>query len=349
MSSRKRGLSPFRISASTLRDVKLFRPIATALLVALAISGTSTARAGTSGDCQGAPEARDVGPAGAPLLWRVDGHAPAYLFGTIHVPDARVLQLSAPVDTALAEAAALYTEIPMDLTTQLALSDRVTLPHDERLQDVIGDALYRRLTNRIQATLSGDQVSEIAATTLLTLLDRLKPWAALAQLALLDYLPDLAAGRQPLDAVLYARARAAGKEVAGLETVDEQVAAFDRFTNAEQIAMLHAALDELDRARRMRTTPARELVDAYLAGNLDRLNELLMDTPSDPKLARKFHDVMLVTRNRRMAERIAAIRRADPSNVQFFAVGALHLAGSEGIPALLCHEGFRVTRVRRDE
>ncbi|MPZ17497.1 MAG: hypothetical protein GEV06_06250 [Luteitalea sp.] len=319
--------------------VRLLVSTATAVLLALTIALTGAAPQ-PKGDAADRPAASD------PLLWRVDGRAPAYLFGTIHVPDARVLQLPVPVDDALAEASALYTEIPMDLTTRLTLNDRVTLPPHQRLQDILGEALHTRLLKTFQTAMSDAAVPDATADALETMLDRLKPWAALGQVALLDYLPELAAGRQPLDAVLYARAHADGKQVAALETVDEQVAAFDRFTHAEQTAMLRAALDELDRARQTHTTPAEELVEAYLAGNLHQLNELLMDTATDVALARKFHDVMLVSRNRRMAERIAAIRRAEPSTVHFFAVGALHLSGPEGIPALLRDARFRVTRIK---
>ncbi|MGH9161113.1 MAG: TraB/GumN family protein [Vicinamibacteraceae bacterium] len=319
--------------------MRFFVSTATAILVALAIAGTSAAPQ-PSGEAAGRRAARNL------LLWRVDGPASAYLFGTIHVPDARVLQLPARVDDALAEASAVYTEIPMDLNTRLALTDHVTLPPHQRLEDILGTTLHARLLKTFETALSDAPVPDATATALETMLERLKPWAALGQLALLDYLPELAAGRQPLDALLYARAEADGKRVAGLETVDEQVAAFDRFTRAEQVAMLRAALDELDRARERHTTPARALVEAYLDGDLDDLNALLMDTAADAALARKFQDVMLVSRNRRMAERIGAIRHAEPSTVHFFAVGALHLFGPNGIPALLCDAGFRVTRLR---
>lgn len=323
--------------------MRLFVSTPTAILLALTIAGTSAAPHPAS------EAARDRRATGDPLLWRVDGPAPAYLFGTIHVPDARVLQLPAPVDEALAEARALYTEIPMDLTTRLALTDRVTLPPGQRLEDILGTPLYARLLATFQNALRDTTVPDTTAAALEATLEHLKPWAVLGQVALLDYLPELAAGRQPLDALLYVRAQKNGKRVASLETLDEQVAAFERFTHAEQVAMLRAALDELDRARHRRTTPARALVDAYLAGNLDQLNALLMETATDAALTRKFQDVMLVSRNRRMAERISAIRRAEPSTVHFFAVGALHLSGPDGIPALLCEDGFRVRRIKNSD
>ena len=46
------------------------------------------------------------------LLWRVskEGTAPSYVFGTIHVPDPRVLDLPDPVSMALARSRRYYME-----------------------------------------------------------------------------------------------------------------------------------------------------------------------------------------------------------------------------------------------
>ena len=62
------------------------------------------------------------------------------------------------------------------------------------------------------------------------LLNRMKPWAAMTQLSLLEFLPDMMAGRQPLDTMLWDRGEKAGKEVGALETIDEQLAVFDQFS-----------------------------------------------------------------------------------------------------------------------
>src|SRR5207342_2533776 len=92
-------------------------------------------------------------------------------------------------------------------------------------------------------------------------LARLRPWAATSQIALLEFLPDLKAGRHPLDATLYDIAAKAGKEVGGLETVDEQIAIFDAFSTQEQVRMLASALDGLDKARSAGTNSyARQMV-----------------------------------------------------------------------------------------
>ena len=78
------------------------------------------------------------------------------------------------------------------------------------------------------------------------MLGSMKPWAAMSQVELLEFLPDITAGREPLDAMLYSMAEKAGKALGALETVDEQVAVFDAFTREEQVRMLVSALDDIE-------------------------------------------------------------------------------------------------------
>ena len=59
-----------------------------------------------------------------------------------------------------------------------------------------------------------------------------------SQLQSLDYAMDLQMGKKALDAVVYDRAKNAGKEVGGLETVQEQVGVFNSLTEEEQAKYL---------------------------------------------------------------------------------------------------------------
>ena len=182
--------------------------------------------------------------------------------------------------------------IPLDTARQAELAAALLLPEGQRLRAIVGDALFARLEARVRAALipAAPEVAPLVAS----MLDRLKPWAALAQLATLEYLPDLLAGRTSLDAQLYADAVAAGKKVGGLETVAEQASTFDAFSPQEQATLLDEALRELE-------TPAgptgAQLVEWYLEGNGDKLASALSQGSRDVALARKFEAEVLVKRN----------------------------------------------------
>ena len=91
------------------------------------------------------------------------------------------------------------------------------------------------------------------------LFQRMKPWAAMSQLSLLEFLPEMMAGKQPLDSMLYAKAQSDGKKVGALETPDEQIAVFESFTHAraDPHARADAGRDRAGQARRAGPRPRR--------------------------------------------------------------------------------------------
>ena len=138
----------------------------------------------------------------------------------------------------------------------------------------------------------------------------MKPWAAMSQLSLLEFLPEIMAGKQPLDAMLYARAQAEGKTVGALETPDEQIAVFESFSVGEQTRMLELTLDEIERVKPGGRTQTQELIDAYLSGDMaSRLGVMDDAMAGDRALMARFQDIAITRRNTHMTERILALRR----------------------------------------
>ena len=76
-------------------------------LLLLCLAGVTSTRAQTG-------DGASVRPTEKPFLWRVDGPAPSYLYGTVHVPDQRVLELPQVVRRALEAADVFNAEIPLD-------------------------------------------------------------------------------------------------------------------------------------------------------------------------------------------------------------------------------------------
>jgi uncharacterized protein len=306
---------------------------------ALAAAGDRTAASATA-----APETGPAAAGKAPFLWRVEGRTPTYLFGTIHVPDDRVLALAPSVTKAFAESTAVYTEIPMDSGTQMGIMGKVMLPEGTQLSDVIGERLYKRMTAAAEKTL-GAAHSGLGAM-LGPLFQRMKPWAAMSQLSLLEFLPEMMAGKQPLDAMLYARAQSEGKTVGALETPDEQIAVFESFTDREQTRMLELTLEEIERVKPGDRTQTQQLIDAYLSGDMSVVSQVMEEAMAgDAALMARFQDIAITKRNNHMTERILALRRQQPSTVFFIAVGTAHYAGPTGIVAQLQKAGLKVARV----
>lgn len=273
-----------------------------------------------------------------PFLWKIEGPGkPSWLFGTIHLQRPDVATPPAAVRAALDEADAVYTEIPLDAATMLALAPQMLLPAGQSLDAILGPALtaaYEKELRRISPALT------------LAPLAHLKPWAAAATLLELEDQLKYP-GVPALDMALFRRAEHAGKETGGLETPAEQLAIFDDLSPGEQAAMVRDTIAQIRAIREGGRSPSDLLAGLYLAGDLDalvaELNKLDF-VGEDPELAAKLLDRLLVRRNATMVRRIVEKLRAHPEETCFFAVGAAHLQGDAGLLAALEKAGYRVSR-----
>ncbi len=271
-----------------------------------------------------------------PLLWKIEGATPSYVFGTIHLPDPRLLDWPPSLSEAFEQADVLYTEIPLDLMTQTKAMQAMMLPGEETLQDHLPQDLYRRLAAYVEK--HGQTI---------VFLNKWKIWAATVQLALLDHLEAMTR-YDPLDLALYKKAMLAGAETDALETVQEQIAVFEGFTKQQQIDLLRDSLDQMEQADAEGLGPSEAMLLAYLSGDESELLQTMHESlgSSDPT-SDEFYDRLITTRNHRMAERILAKMASRAGKVHFFAVGAGHTVGEEGVVALLRKAGLTVTRIGR--
>lgn len=240
------------------------------------------------------------------LLWKVerDGKV-SHMFGTIHLPDPRVTELPGPVEQVFSAARTVVVEVAMDQTGMMEMATRMLLPDGVELSDRLPEGLYRK-------TLSA--AAELGYPELA--IKRMEPWAVMLSLSV----PPTT--KPVLDQIIYARAGEAGKEVIGLETVEEQIAVFSEMPNEDQVTLLRHAVEQ---TARLEEEMAR-MTTAYLARDIEALSRQHRTTlESLPgALAERFNRSLLIERDARMAERLAPILEAGDA---FVAVGALHLPG----------------------
>jgi len=260
------------------------------------------------------------------LLWEVSGEGAehAYLFGTIHSEDSDVLQLAGPVQQAFEASQAVVLEMLLDVDAMMYSSTAMLMMDGRSLSSIVGQPLFSRISRAIQSR----GIPEVV-------LDRMQPWAAAVTLSM----PAPETG-QVLDAMLYKNALQQGKQVYGLETVQEQLHVFESMSEADQIALLKDAVENFSDIDAMHA----ELLVAYKQRDLNGLmaiSEASMQQ-GDQRLADEFRQHLIVDRNHRMAERM---RKYLQQGKAFIAVGALHLPGEEGLLNLLEQQGYTVRRV----
>lgn len=276
-------------------------------------------------------------PEAAPLLWRIEGRTNSWLLGTIHLNDPAVARLVPPVADAIAKSDAVLCEVKMDPLTMVGAAMRM-FSDGKALSETLPDDLQKGVNTELQ---------RISPALSLTAFDQMHVWALAMTLSVLEDQMKHAGGK-PLDLLIYEAAVAQRKEAGGLETIDEQLGVMEKFTPAEQLAMLRSTLDGLADARKRGRSPVAELRDAYLTGNLAVVHRTMnewMAMTKDKQVEKLFLDNLLHKRNRLMVERVVQKLKAAPGKAHFFAVGAAHLYGEDGLVAQLRKAGYQVRQV----
>jgi uncharacterized protein YbaP (TraB family) len=275
--------------------------------------------------CQALLGAPSMGPARG-LLWEISrpGTEPAYLFGTVHSEDPGVITLAPAVQRAFTGSRQVVLEVNLGADAMASGAAAMLMTDGRSLEQIIG----RELFAQVAADLRTRGIPEAVA-------ERMKPWAAATALSM----PAPETGRV-LDVVLFERAQQAGKRVHGLETIAEQLAVFDGLSLDDQVALLQDAVKQFAGLDAM----LAELLAAYKRQDLAAMlsiNESALAS-GDPRLAQEFRRRLIIDRNHRMAERMEPYLRQGGA---FIAVGALHLAGAQGLIRLLEQQGYTVRAV----
>lgn len=277
----------------------------------------------------------------ATYLFKIEkqGFKPSYLFGTIHLPDPRVTDLPVSVDDAFSASEAVYTEIPMEPRDMLLAAQKMMLPPGKTLADVVPPETLARMQEELAAIHPDLNLAPYMS---------LKIWAA-GSFLLMTETQLKHPGVSAMDISFYMQGKKRGMRVGGLEKPEEQLAVFDSFSEEEQIELLDSMLAYMKQMREEKRNYTDEIIDAYLSGDLEKLEELMTTyEDQDVELQKKFEKLFIINRNHLMAERMQMRLTANPKEQAFFAVGAAHLYGKEGIPELLRKDGFTVTRVQPD-
>ena len=261
------------------------------------------------------------------LLWKIEkiNTQPSYVFGTIHLDDARVTDLPAPVKKTFAYCKSFTMEMIIDEESTLKFVTSMVLDDGSDLKVLLGEPLYTKTT---------EVMSEYGMSSEVTA--RIKPWA----LMLTMILPKEQQG-VIVDNVLYQQALQQHKSVHQLESVEEQIAVFDGLPMEVQVSLLKQTVDHHNLIPGL----VEKSIQAYLKrdiGAMWEINNSMMEDEADKNLNETFLQRVLYDRNTRMAERM------QPRLAQggaFIAVGALHLYGEKGVLSLLQSRGYQVTRM----
>jgi uncharacterized protein YbaP (TraB family) len=258
-------------------------------------------------------------------VWALKGtHNTVYLAGSVHLLKKEDTSLPPSFERAYASAKTLVMEVDIDdvdsPAAQALVLQKGMFADGSTLRDSIGAARFDRVAaeaQRLGLPIEG--------------LQQFEPWAVALTLTQLEYLqlgfdPDEGVERQ-----LGRRAHADGKQIQGLETLEQQIDILASLSKEDQAAFLEQTVTEMHDADR----ETQEILAAWRSGNAAKLAALMSrDFQSFPSLYR----ALVTDRNRRWLPQIERLLKSEQNYLVI--VGALHLVGDGGLLQLARAEGL---------
>ena len=275
-------------------------------------------------------------------LFKVEGKGltkPSYLFGTIHLGDPRLTTLHPTAEKAFQSADHFYGEVDPDPAKMLGMAGMMMRTDGTTLSKSIGPDLTKKLNTFLKG------VNPAFGSSVF---DPMKTWVMIVQLPVLQLQME---GKEPLDMVLYERAKKAGKTLGGLETIESQLMIFNDLDEKDQVMMLDYTLDMLADDEKNGKNATLEMLNTYLSKDLPELGAFVkksmkLDDDVDKEikdLNDRFIKKLLDDRNVKMADAIAGLLEKQKGDTHFFAVGAAHYVGPTAIQKFLTKKGYTVT------
>lgn len=269
----------------------------------------------------------------AQILWKVErpgnDHV-TYILGTHHFAPLTVLDSLSVLPDALKNCDRLYGELDMAAMSSpesmMMMQQALIAPNDSTLDKVLSQAQLDSVKAALNPLTGGQIPMEI--------LYPMKPAALSTQIAAMmamQLFPDLNP-MEGLDMTMQERAKALGKPVGGLETMEFQMNALYGTPIADQAESLMKTIGDMDGEKRR----AVSLANSYLAHDLDSILKLMMEEDGDAE----DYERLIFSRNDNW---VKILTEEMPEASLMVVVGAGHLPGERGVLEQLRKAGYTVT------
>ena len=263
-------------------------------------------------------------------VWKVtSGDKTLYLAGSVHALRGVDYPLPAAYEQAFQASSTLAFETEVGKGSPVMLLGKAAfLPSSTTLRDHLDPRVYDYIKKVIANVHAGSATPEKN-------IEHLKPWA----LAWMVHNPssvDGVSGSNGVESYMAHKATLAHKPMVGMVPLAEHVAVFSGMSDADSQAYLLYTFIALNQ----RDQNYLRVVNDWKQGNIDDVDRLTQEEFRDlPGLKRRI----LTDRNHRWLPEI--VRWLQSGKTYLVVAGTAHMAGSEGLPALLRAQGFQVEQL----
>ncbi|MCY7422958.1 MAG: TraB/GumN family protein [Chitinophagaceae bacterium] len=258
------------------------------------------------------------------LLWQITGKnikEPSYLFGTIHIMCPGDIQITDVLKEKFSATRQLFLELKMDdPSMMIEMMKGMKMKDSSTIKSLLGPSSYD----------SANVLFKKSTGIQLDLFNSIKPILVVSMIYpfLLGCTPD------SWENNFQKMAKAQNKPLLGLEKISEQMNVLESIPYKEQADMLAKTLFQIDSTKNI----FLNMLEVYKQKDLVQLYTL---TTSDRDFGMYERD-LLINRNRNWITVITGQVEKIPT---FFAFGAAHLGGQEGVINLLRKEGYTIKPV----
>ena len=263
----------------------------------------------------------------SPSLWHIKtGGGEVYLLGAVHVLPSNVHWRTPQIVRALSRSDVFVFEVPEDPKSVQELQGLIQahgfLPLDQSLRAKLDPAALPDYDAAV--ALSGLPAAGV---------DHERPWLAGIQLMFAQMQKLHYGANNGVDSSLMEEAGEHHKEMRYFETITEQFALLAPDDPKLELQEFESGLKDL----RDLAGDVQPMMKAWGEGDQAKLDELINGDLDQFPQARKM---LLDDRNKRWVPKIEAMLKE--KRVFFICVGAGHLTGATGVPALLRADGYKV-------
>ncbi len=259
------------------------------------------------------------------LFWEITGKGlqqPSYLFGTIHMICKEDFFLPDPVKQKFTSSGKVFLEFDMDdPLMQMKMMKLAMLPQGESLKTIFGNE-YQLIDSFFKDNTSFP----------LELFNQFKPMIVMSMLTLKTLPCD---STQSYETTFMTMAEKEGKDIHGLETIEDQMKVFDDIPDSVETKNIVKMIREYDQQKKQFV----EMAALYKQQNIRQLQKEIIASPD----IMGAEEALLTNRNKNW---ILVMEKNITEVGCFFAVGAGHLAGQNGVINLLRTAGYTVTAVK---
>lgn len=256
------------------------------------------------------------------LLWQISGKNltdTSYLYGTIHLICPDEINIHKEVEVAFSTSQQLYLELDLDDE-----SEKIALREATENSTHLRKALSKRNYEKVEQFFS----NEIGLS--------IEPLAMIKPFYLLSYLYKPIIGcpnPTSIEAVLMQQAHQNNMDIKGLESVARQTKIFKHVSTKKQAKIL---LKQVKKEKHTLQNYAN-LLTIYKQEDIQHLRKI---TSKDP--TKHLNKLLIKQRNKEWVMTIPTIAQ---SKSTFFAFGAAHLGGRNGVIRLLQKQGYTLTPI----